>query len=456
MKQWKRVLSVCAFTALLLTICVPALSAASADGEGTIPITISGTLNCYAENGKQVGLLNYLNDGEATYQAKGSKEAIGVTVLYAYTAESTGVKADALEGKVKVSLQFIPPDMNAPAAQDDPSASPAPEVTAAPLPEFPSEVWVDASVIIPALNAGLVQRDNDISEKADQIAALQTNGEVQILEASPAPTSDAAGENENTEEVQPDLLESLLLPIIACAVLLVIAGGVIWLAVSSARIAREAKENNCKTSTKNTHLDSMQGSLKTLSMRKDTGSVLEEALIDPVSKRPYVKAVATETEETRSILARIESKLDRNSPSLQASQAGQEMDPVRVSWRDVLALTKNLAGIASREDWAKIIQEKGYRYILVQTSPTDREALQEDLTGNSVLACVMKGAEAAEAYLVPSFEDPSAGENRWKDFYTVTDDPAEKHYRIDEPTVMKVIKGTFFVVDSKGKLTRRL
>lgn len=451
MKQWKRVLSVCAFAALLLTICVPALSAASADGEGTIPITISETLNCYAENGKQVGLLNYLNDGEATYQAKGSKETIGVTVLYAYTAESTGVKTDALEGKVKVSLQFIPPDMNASAVSDDPSVSPAPEVTAAPLPEFPSEVWVDASAIIPALNAGLVQRDNDISEKTKQITALQTNGEVQISEASPAPTSDAEGENENTEEVRPELLQSLLLPIIGCAVLLVIAGGVIWMAVSSARIAREAKENNSKTSTKNTHLDSMQGSLKTLSMRKDTGSVIEESLIDQVSRRPYVKSIASDTGETRTILARIESKID----IIPQTQSQSNPRPGDARKREVIELTNSLAGVASREDWATIIQQKGYRYVLVQTSPTDRDALQEDKTGNSVLACLMKGAEAEEAYLVPSFEDPSAGENRWKDFYTVTDDPAVKHYRIDEPTIMKVINKTFFVVDTSGKLCRR-
>lgn len=451
MKQWKKILAVFALFALLFVVCVPVLSAANAEEEKTVLVTISGTSECYGDNGKQVGLLNYLNDGEATYQAKGSKEAIGVTVLYAYTAESTGVKTDALEGKVKVSLQFIPPDMNAPAASDDPSVSPAPEVTAAPLPEFPSEVWVDASAIIPTLNAGLVQRDNEISEKTDQIAALQTNGEVQISEASPAPTSEGADDNLNTEEVRPELLQSLLLPIIGCAVLLVIAGVEISKAISLARIAREAKENNSKTSTKNTHLDSMQGSLKTLSMRTDTGSVIEEALIDQVSKKPYVKAIASDTGETRTILARIESKID----IIPQTQAQSNPRPGDARRREVTELTNSLAGVASREEWANIIQQKGYRYVLVQTSPTDRDALQEDKTGNSVLACLMKGAEAEEAYLVPSFEDPSAGENRWKDFYTVTDDPAVKYYRIDEPTVMKVINKTFFVVDTSGKLFRR-
>ena len=451
MKRCKKMLAVCALFALLFMVCVPVFSAANAEEEKTVLVTISGTSECYGDNGKQVGVLKPGNDAQPTFRANESKEEIPVIILYSYAAEDAGLGTDKLEGKVKVTLQIATPEENALNGTPDPNASPTPEIAATPQPELPSAVWVDASIVIPALNSALIQKDIDILDKDDLIAALQENAKVDEPEGSPAPTSEGADENPNTEEVRPELLQSLLLPIIGCAVSLVIAGGVIWMAISSARIAREAKENNSKTSTKNAHLDSMKGSLETISKRTDTGRAIEEALIDQANRKPYMRMVASETGETRTILARIESKMD----VIPQAQSQSNPHPGDVRRREVIELTNSLAGVASREDWANIIQQKGYRYVLVQTSPTDRDALQEDRTGNSVLACLMKGAEAEEAYLVPSFEDPSAGENRWKDFYTVTDDPAVKYYRIDEPTVMKVINKTFFVVDTSGKLFRR-
>lgn len=67
----------------------------------------------------------------------------------------------------------------------------------------------------------------------------------------------------------------------------------------------------------------------------------------------------------------------------------------------------------------------------------------------------MKSMDAEEAYLVPSFEDSSAGENRWRDFYTVADDPSVKYYRIDELAVIRVLNKTFYKLSSQGKLSRK-
>ena len=464
MKRRYRMSAICALVALLFSICVPALSAANADGAGTIIVTISGTKTCYGTNGKEVGVLDPGEDLQATYLAKDSEEAVAVIILYDYTADDSGLGSDKLAGKLKVTLQSAPAVTNTPAASPEAgnggpkadvsaapeaSADPTPEVAATPQQEFSYEVWVDASVVIPSLNDSIVQNSATIATLNAQLAPNQpemvADGEI----STPAPIGEETNDDLNAKEEQPRMLNSLILPAIACAVLLVIAGGVIWMAVSSAHIAREAKENNSKTGTRNMHLDSVQVSLRKLSERTDAGRAIEEALIDQSNKKSYLRMVVSEAGETRTILDRIDSKIDKIQPPQPPSTPGSSIR------REVLALVKNLAGVASREDWAAIIQQNGYRYVLVQTSATDREALQEDKTGNSVLACLMKGAEAEEAYLVPSFEDPSAGENRWKDFYSVTDDPTEKYYRIDEPTVMKVINGTFFVVDSKGKLSRR-
>ena len=451
MKRRNRMLAVCALFALLLAVCVPAFSVANADGDGTIIITISGTTTCYGDNGKQIGILNTDGNVQLTYRAIGSKEDIPVILLYTYTAEDSGLGADKLEGKVKASLQHAPTSTDTSPDTPDPNTSPATEVSATPLPELPSEVWVDASVVVSALNQAKQQDDSIINDLSTQLAALTGNSATEEPVATPATTDEGEIDNSNPGAEETSLLGSLLLPIIVCVALLIIAGGVIWSAVSAAQNAREAKKSNDERNSKHQSLKSMDQSLDKLSRQADPASAIDKAMMDPVSKTPYMKSIAADAAEARATLGRMEQKTDF------ASQPEQRpTDPYTVKRREVIALANSLAGIAAREDWANIILEKGYRYVLVQTSATDRDAMQEDKTGNSILACLMKGAEAEEAYLVPSFEDPNAGEYRWKDFYTVTDDPSVQHYRIDEPAVMKVVNsGTFFTLDTKGKLSRR-
>ena len=468
MKRRSRILAVCALMALLLAVCVPVLSAASADGEETIMIKISGTTTCYGDNGKQAGVLNTDGDVQLTYRAVKSKEDVPVILLYTYTTEDSGLGADQLEGKVRVTLQRVPTEMvvsvdspdattSTPAtdvsANTEENAETTPEMAVTPQPEPLGDVWIDASVIIPALNETLILKDADIKGKDEKITTLEANESAEEPVVLPIPSDAIVDDNpDTTDTADTGLFQSLLFPIVACVALLVIAGGAIWSAVSLARTARETGKTNDEKNSKNQSLKSMEQSLARLSERTDPAVAIKDAMMDPTAKTPYMKSIAADTAEARTILARMEEKAD-----FAPQPAEQLTHPDTAKKRAVIALTNSLAGKASREDWANIILESGYRYVLVQTSATDREALQEDRTGNSVLACLMKGAEAEEAYLVPSFEDPNAGENLWKNFYAVTDDAAVQHYRIDEPAVMKVVNnGAFFTLDTKGKLSRRL
>ena len=469
MKRRNRMLAVCALFALLLAVCVPVLSVASADGEGTIIVPIYGTRTCYGDNGKQIGVLN---PGESagsqpTYQADDSDNAVTVIVLYNYTAEDSVLGSDKLEGKVKVTLQRAPettpvpaesPDAAASVPEADTSVSPeetveaTPEMVTLPQIEQIGDVWVDASIVVSALSEAKQQDDSNISNLNEQIAKLTGNNATEEPVARPADIAEGEIDNPDADAEQTGSLPSLLFPIIACVALLIIAGGVIWVAISAARNARESKKSNDEENSKHKSLKSIDQSLSRLSNQTSTGDAVKEAFVDKTNSNPYMRTVANDTAETRAILARMEQKTDF---APQSDRQPINLDTVKR--REIIALANSLAGIAAREEWANIILEKGYRYVLVQTSATDREALQEDRMGNSVLACLMKGAEAEEAYLVPSFEDPNAGENLWKNFYAVTDDASMQHYRIDELTVMKVVNnGAFFTLDTKGKLARKL
>lgn len=451
MKVTKNLLAICALVALLLAVCGPVFSVAKADGDGTIIITISGTTTCYGDNGKQIGILNTDGNVQLTYRAIGSKQDIPVILLYSYTAEDSGLGADKLEGKVKASLQHAPTSTDTSPDTPDPNTSPTPEVSATPLPELPSEVWVDASVAIPALNKEIIQRDKELADKDPQNVATTVNGATEEPVATPADIAEGEIDNPGVGTEQTGSLPSWLFSIIICVALLIIAGGVIWSAVSAAQNAREAKKSNDEKNSKHQSLKSMDQSLARLSNQTSAGDAVKEALTDKTSGNPYMRTVANDTAETRAILARMEQKTDF------APQPEQRpTDPNTVKRREVIALANSLAGIAAREDWADILAQSGYRYVLVQTDPNSQNVLRENKAEASVLACLMKGAEAEEAYLVPSFEDPNAGENLWKNFYAVTDDASVQHYRIDELAVMKVVNnGAFFTLDTKGKLSRR-
>jgi hypothetical protein len=121
---------------------------------------------------------------------------------------------------------------------------------------------------------------------------------------------------------------------------------------------------------------------------------------------------------------------------------------------DLLALANSLAGVSSAEEWSERIKRAGYRVALLTSNPTERGSFVADTSGNSILACLMKSADAETGYLIPSYQDPRADEYRWNDYYLIREDASVKGYRVEELALMHVERGTFFSHKSKGRLVR--
>ena len=101
------------------------------------------------------------------------------------------------------------------------------------------------------------------------------------------------------------------------------------------------------------------------------------------------------------------------------------------------------------------MKEAGWRAVLLQTNPTEKGTYIPDESGYSVVACLMRGADADLAFVLPSYQDPNASEERWSEFFEVNTDMAVRNYHVDALPEMFIERGTFFLQKSKGKLTRR-
>jgi len=67
----------------------------------------------------------------------------------------------------------------------------------------------------------------------------------------------------------------------------------------------------------------------------------------------------------------------------------------------------------------------------------------------------MRGAEAEIAYVVPSYQDSNAIEDRWYEFYSIDETNKVKNYEVYSLPVMFIERGVFFLPKSKGRLARR-
>lgn len=139
------------------------------------------------------------------------------------------------------------------------------------------------------------------------------------------------------------------------------------------------------------------------------------------------------------------------------TQKEPEPTPVREGEEpDLLALANSLAGITSAAEWHARVQEAGFYARLLQANPTDKGSYIADEGGYSILACLMRSENAPLAYVVPSYQDPKASEPRWSSFFVVNEDNVVLNFRIDTLPVMFVEHGVFFLLKSKGRLTRRV
>ena len=122
---------------------------------------------------------------------------------------------------------------------------------------------------------------------------------------------------------------------------------------------------------------------------------------------------------------------------------------------DLLKLANSLAGVAASANWRAMVSEAGFRYVLLQANPTEKGTYIADESGYSIIAALMRGAEADVAYIVPSYHDPNASENRWHDFYAINESQSVRNYRVEALPVMFIERGVFFLPKSKGRLIRR-
>ena len=122
---------------------------------------------------------------------------------------------------------------------------------------------------------------------------------------------------------------------------------------------------------------------------------------------------------------------------------------------ELLKLANSLVGVAASATWRNLVSEAGFRYALLQANPTEKGTYIADDSGFSIIAALMRGAEADIAYIVPSYQDPNASEKRWHDFYSITESESVRRYRVDALPVMFIENGVFFLPKSKGRLTRR-
>lgn len=122
---------------------------------------------------------------------------------------------------------------------------------------------------------------------------------------------------------------------------------------------------------------------------------------------------------------------------------------------ELLALANRLAGVASAPEWNDIVREAGWRAVQLQSNPTEKGTYVVDESGYSIISCLMHISEPELAYVVPSYQDPNASESRWSEFYFINEDIVVKHFRVQALPVMYIARETFFLLKSKGRLTRR-
>ena len=93
--------------------------------------------------------------------------------------------------------------------------------------------------------------------------------------------------------------------------------------------------------------------------------------------------------------------------------------------------------------------------MLLQTNPTEKGTYIPDESGYSIVACLRRDADADIAFVLPSYQDPNASEERWSEFFAVSEDLGVKNFRVDALAEMFIERGTFFLLKSKGRLTHR-
>lgn len=427
MRRRKRVLAVSAWIILLLALCIPTFSGSLAEEDNLIDVPIGQTTEVFDEKGNSIGTLQLDPESGLIYQASSGEQITGVRVRYAPAAVKSTKQSDALIGKTKVQLSLSQ------------VATPAPETTAAEtavvLPEYG---WIDTNLVNTALSARLSVDNSRAKTYEAEIASLRES----LANAQKSQTDDPIPTVNPVPEADQQNTGSWV-AYAALALGVVCAGALGWIALSvyASKVEKELQTEQ----------------LKKLNDRFTAGVSLNSPV--KVEQTSWPKDARVEV--VSDSLGRMAANLEHSAAfvsRITPAEPAKKIEPPSIpegEEPDLLALANSLSGVASSTEWRRIVKDAGWHYELLQSNPSDKGNYIADESGYSIIAALLRGAEADLAYVVPSYQDPKASEDRWSEFYSVNRDYAVKDYRVDKLPVMFIDRGVFFLLKSPGRLTRR-
>ncbi len=438
----RRIIAMCAMLLLLLALCVPVFSGAlAADEEQPLVVPISQETAVFGADGAQIGTLAPDAAGGTLLQLYSGESFGGITVVYDHSVANNAEKCDALAGKTLV--RFIITDETAtPNSTPDATPDATPEATSDATPEatgatMPTEGWIDAALVVVALFERHAADTNEIANRDAEIISLQSAMQPSDTDGSAVDENQLIDEKGNIFSAEKI---DVWVPVAAIAIGIFGLGFLALLAISASNNVREAGRLNRQVAKLNERL--AEGLIIKTPLRVEQIAWPREGRVQIVSEA----------------LDRVAALL------LQGGTYGEQMNPFVKQEEpavpegeepDLLKLANRLAGVASAAEWKALVKEAGWRAVLLQSNPTEKGTYIADDSGYSIIACLMRNAEAEIAYVVPSYQDPNASEQRWSEFYAVTEGMGVRNYRVDALAVMYIERGTFFLQKSMGKLIRR-
>ena len=456
MKRKRNRINTSAALLLLFTLLLPAYSAFAA-GEQAVEIPILQQTELWSAAGKLIGKLAPDQGNGTELQLKSGETITGVVVRYVpYEASEQEMQVKALVGKTKVLLSLAAVQTEAAEQAEEATASPdaaqAGETTPAqestptptqkptptlPPPALPEEGWIDSNLVSAAIYANLEQETGARASAEAELTALRSVTPAPTL---PMPTALPTPEQAGRTGIFSEGGAAAWVPLAALALGIVGAGKLAWIAFSAFSASNETKQQTDQIKKLAEGLASGVGIKSAIKVEqaawpKEGRVVITSDALDQIAARPTPIIEKSRKEE------------EPPPPPPKLIPPGEEPE--------LLALCNSLAGVASADKWHSIVKEAGWRAVLLQTNPTEKGTYIPDESGYSVVACLMRGADADTAFVLPSYQDPNASEDRWSEFFDVSTDMAVRNYRVDALPEMFIERGTFFLQKSKGKLTRR-
>lgn len=436
MKPNKRIL-------LLLALCVflsaffPAF-AALADQEDTVEIPITAETALLNATGKQVGTLSPDPENGVQLELKNGEIISGIRVFYTFGDGGEKEKNDAVACKTKVSLALLP--KTAPEATETQDKTPNPQEPKQDESSLPPFGWIDSTLVVAALSA---LHDLDKETLASRDAEL-----AQLRSATPQPSTTAALPTPTMEaETGSGFLSSgstlVLAAFLALALALTGVGFLAWIAISSAAKKRTLEQQNTRINEIGAYLEKLPQVLT--EQNKEQKLWREEGIPKLISTTMgHFSALSAQS-------VRQQALADEPKQALVV-----EPEPVPEGEEpELLALANRLAGVAAVGEWNQIVRDAGWRAMTLRENPNNANIYIEDPSGYSIVAALMRDETQQVVYIVPSYQDCNAQEDRWSTFFSIEEDISVRNYRLDALPVMFIERGAFFLIKSKGRLTRR-